>query len=535
MVFFYNEDSKFNFSPIYIRIQLLIYLIVLLGAIYSGKLIYLVFSDGNQDVKKTAYVKKIHYKYNILDRNESIIATSLPAMSVAINPQKIVDFDYAISELMKVFPDLSKKELIKNLSNKQKKFVWIKRNITPKQNEMLNEAGIPSLFFEKDYVRIYPHKNLTSFVAGYVDVDQNGLAGIEKSFNDYLKEKELKLTIDLRLQNILYNSLTEQIEKFSAIGGLGIIADVTNGEILALSSLPDFDPHAPSNNKKEEMFNRVSLGVYELGSVFKPITIASALDSNSITVNEKFDSMPPLKIGRHLINDFVSSKDRMIDAENVLVKSSNIGTARIALKMGIQKQQEYFRKFGMFDYISIGLPEKAYPLWPRTWSEINSVTISYGHGAAITPLHLVQTVAAIVNKGEKCKLHLVYTDAPNECEKVLRRETSKKVAKMMREVVVRGSGRRADVDGYCLGGKTGTSIKVYNGRYDRTKNISSFIGAFPMYDPKYIIFVSIDEPKGGKYETTGGAVSSSVAKKIVEEMIPIFGLESQSEKCFFVD
>lgn len=498
---------------------------------------YIFLGKNEIEVKKKPYIKKIHYRNEIIDRNDNILATSLPIVSIAINPQKIIDLDYALNSLLKIFPSLEKKTLLKQLNDKEKKFIWIKRNITPQQQELLNEAGIPGIFFEKDYTRIYPHKNLTSFILGYTDIDQNGIAGIEKSFDTFLKEKntKLKLTIDVRLQNILYNSLKEQIENVSAIGGLGIIADVTNGEILALSSLPDFNPHKPSNHKKEELFNRVSLGVYELGSVFKPITIASALDSKSITPDEKFDSLPPLKIGKYSINDFVASKDRMIDPETILVKSSNIGTGRIALKMGIEKQKEYLKKFGMFEAISIGLPEKAFPLWPKTWSDLNSVTISYGHGAAITPLHLVQTIAAITNNGKKCNLHLVLDEniVNNNCEQIIKPETSKRVRKMLREVIVKGSGKRAEVDGYCLGGKTGTSIKIYNGRYDKTKNISSFVGVFPMYDPKYIIFVSIDEPKGGKYETTGGYVSASIAKNIIEQMIPIFDLEEDRESCVF--
>jgi cell division protein FtsI (penicillin-binding protein 3) len=520
-----------------IRLQILIYFIAFLFCVYSGKMFYIFFGIEKVETKKSTYIKKINYRSEIIDRNDNILAVSLPVISIAINPQKIIDFEYTISSLTKIFPEIDKKNLIKQLSGTEKRFVWIKRNISLKQQEMLNEAGLPGIFFEKDYTRIYPQKNLLAFVVGYTDVDQNGLSGVEKSFDNLLKEKneKLKLTIDLRLQNILHNELSEQIKNVSAIGGSGVIADVTNGEILALVSLPDFNPHKPSLYKKEELFNRISLGVYEFGSVFKPITVASALDTKAIGINEKFDSMPPLKLGKYSINDFVTSKDRMIDPETILVKSSNIGTGRIALKMGIEKQKEYLRKFGMFEPILIGLPEKAYPLWPKTWTDLNSVTISYGHGGAVTALHLIQTIAAIVNDGQKCKLNLIINDSlPNpECEQVIRKDVSRKMRKMLRNVVVMGSGKRAEVEGYCLGGKTGTSIKIVNGRYDKTKNLSSFVGAFPMNDPKYVLFVSIDEPKGGKYETTGGAVAASIAKKIVEQMIPIFGIEDERERCFF--
>lgn len=527
-----------NFSQVKLRVKILIIFIIFLCIAYTSKLFY-----PNNQIEESIKTKTLEYKKvnnqrkNIVDRNGILLATSLPVQSIAINPQKIVDLNYTINTLKTIFPELKKNNTLFKQFSGQKKFVWIKRNITPKQEKKLNIAGIPSLLFEKDYVRIYPYNKTTSFITGYVDVDQNGMSGVEKKFdsllsNYYNQKSELKLTIDIRLQSAIEETLLQHIKETQADGGLAIVADITNGDILSLNSLPNFDPHNPQKNKPVELFNRASLGVYELGSVFKPITIASAIDSHSITLTELFDSMPPLKIGKHSINDFVTSRERMINAETVLVKSSNIGTARIALKMGIDKQKQYIEKLGLMKNIDIGLHEKGHPIWPKHWSEINAVTISYGHGFAITPLHIVQALSTIMNDGLKCNLHINTIEETN-CEQTINPKTSIIMRKLLREVVVRGSGRKAEMAQYCLGGKTGTSSKIHNGRYVKNESIASFIGVFPIYDPKYIIFVSIDNPKGGKFTTTGGAVSAPIAHDIIEKMIPIFNLLPDEAKCHF--
>ena len=539
-----KEKNKYNKNPIIgidfqqvkVRARILIFFIIILDILYTGKLFYSTKpEEQNNKITNIEFKKINNQRANILDRNGLLISTSLPVQSIAINPQRIIDIKKTIQELETIFPDINKNNKFSKQLSTQKKFVWIKRNITPKQEKKLNIIGIPGLLFEKDYVRVYPYNNTTSFITGYVDIDQNGVSGVEKTFNSLLQKNQnekLELTIDIRLQSAVEETLKQHIHETNSDGGLAIVADITNGEILSLNSMPNFDPHDPYKAKPEELFNRANLGVYELGSVFKPITIASAIDSRSINLTELFDSMPPLKIGKHSINDFVTSKERMINAETILVKSSNIGTARIALKMGVEKQREYIEKLGLFKTINIGLYEKGYPIWPKHWSEINAVTISYGHGFAITPMHLVQALSSIINNGSRCNLHINKIETPN-CEQVINPKTSQIMKKLLREVVVRGSGKKAEMKNYCLGGKTGTSSKIHNGRYVKNESIASFIGAFPMYDPKYIIFVSIDNPKGGKFDTTGGAVSAPIAHDIIEKMIPIFNLLPEEEKCYF--
>ncbi len=531
-----NPIIGIDFRRVKLRAKIFIFFIIIFGILYTGKLLYSIRADERKNKITNVEFKKINnQRANILDRNSLLISTSLPVQSIAINPQKIIDINKTIQDLETIFPDINKNnKFFKQLST-QKKFVWVKRNITPKQEKKLNIIGVPGLLFEKDYVRVYPYNNSTSFITGYVDVDQNGISGVEKTFNSFLRNnpnEKLELTIDIRLQSAVEEILKQHIDETNSDGGLVIVADITNGEILSLSSMPNFNPHDPQKAKPEELFNRANLGIYELGSVFKPITIASAIDSHSINLTELFDSMPPLKIGKYSINDFVTSRERMINAETILVKSSNIGTARIALKMGMGKQREYIEKFGLFKTIDVGLYEKGYPIWPKTWSEINAVTISYGHGFAITPMHLVQAMSSIINNGLKCNLHINKIKAQH-CEQIINIKTSQIMRRLLREVVVRGSGKKAEMKNYCLGGKTGTSSKIHNGRYVKNESIASFVGIFPMYDPKYIMFISIDNPKGGKFDTTGGAVSAPIARDIIEKMIPIFNLLPEEEKCYF--
>lgn len=532
-----------DFSIIQSRIKLLISLLTIIVFIYSSKLIYSVFVNEEKP-QNLQYKQAKNLRGNIFDRNGHLLATSLPIISLAANPQKIIDPPFATSQLVKIFEDLNYEKLLKQLSS-QKKFIWIKRNVTPINEKKLNKAGIPGLLFEEDYVRIYPHSNTTAFILGYLDVDQNGIAGIEKKFDNLLKatgdNKDLHLTIDLRLQNVILQSLKKNIAEVEAEGGLAILTDINNGEILAMVSLPDFDPHNPSKYDHDELFNRASLGVYEFGSVFKPITVASALDFGAIKINDIFDVVPPLKISKYSINDFTVARTPTMDIATILAKSSNIGTVRIAMKMGVVKQKEYLQRLGFFDEIAVELPEISHAIFPRgNWSEISAATISYGYGSAITPFHLVQAIAAIVNDGYKCPLTLIKNENEVVCEQVISKKVSHLMRGLLRNVVANGGGSRAEpgkaINGgldYCVGGKTGTSNKIKNGRYYKNESIASFVGAVPMYDPKYLIFVSIDHPKGGKFQTTGGAVAAPIVRDIILNAAPILNLIPEPEKCFF--
>jgi cell division protein FtsI (penicillin-binding protein 3) len=532
-----SRISGVDFDVVQGRVKFSLFFIFILVLIYLGRIFFLKFEKDEVKPKNQTILKSTTMRNNIVDRNGNILATSIPVTSIAINAQKIINLDDTLTKLSMIFPDVKNDQtLIKNL-NLKKKFVWIKRNITPKQEQKLNQIGVPGIIFEKDYKRVYPYKNIASFITGYVDVDQNGVSGIEKSYNSLLdlnqsSEKELALTIDIRLQSGIDEVLREHIKKTSAEGGLVVVSDITNGEILAMSSYPNFDPNHPHGNKPEEMFNRATLGIYELGSVFKIVTVASALDSKSVKLTDTFDVTPPLRIGKHAINDFISSSNKIMNPEMILAKSSNIGTAKMALRMGIDKQKEYLDRFGMFKIADVGLYEKGRPIWPKVWKEVNSVTISYGHGFAVTPIHLIQAVSGILNKGSLCNPHIGLEDDAL-CKDVISEDISMKMRKLLRNVVLNGGGKKANVDKYCVGGKSGTSSKIHNGRYIKSESITSFVGVLPMYNPKYIVFVSVDNPKGNRFETTGGAVSAPIVHDVIERMIPIFDLLPEEERCFF--
>ena len=401
----------------------------------------------------------------------------------------------------------------------------------------MHNLGIPGLYFTKDEKRIYPHGSLFSHAVGFVDIDGRGLAGFERYLDDDLKnspQQHIQLSLDARVQTILKDELLKAVEENSAAGGSGVIIDVKSGEILALVSLPDFNPHNVEKASDRQRFNQITLGTYELGSVFKILTSTMALDLKKVNLNDAFNVSMPLQIGRFKINDY-KGKGGMLSVPEVLMYSSNIGTAQIAALCGIKNQQEYLRRFGILDELSVELKEVAKPRYPskKRWNEVSMVTISYGHGIAVTPLHLAQAVATVVNGGYKVKPTLHKVDPKEiEREQVISEDVSMLMRKMLRLVVTGGSGKRANVEGYFLGGKSGTAEKISGRRYNKNLNLSSFIAAYPIHDPKYVIMVLIDEAKPNKSNhgyTTGGMVASPVAGEVVKRISPLLNVYPENE------
>jgi cell division protein FtsI (penicillin-binding protein 3) len=547
----FSNDFSVKEDLLKIRIKFIFFCFCSLGFIYSFKFFYSIFFVDNvvKSSNVNSFAESKLFRRNIYDRNGVLIASSIPVTSIAINPNHIFDRDEAIKSIIKIFPELSYDGLLKSFSS-GKKFVWIKRNILPEDERLINQAGIPGLIFEREFMRIYPHSNVASFVLGYVDVDQNGIAGVEKNFNDFLFLNDLYLSIDIRIQNIAFNALKKHVKLRNADGGIIIIADLKKSEILASVSLPDFNPHYPSRYKEEELFNRASLGTYELGSIWKPMTVASALDAKVIKIDDKFDITPPLRIGRNSINDFVPPRDPIVDIKEILKRSSNIGTSKIALKMGANLQKEYFKKFGFFDSLDIGIPEVSKNIFPKKIPDISVATMSYGHGFAITPMHFIMAFASIVNGGKLCKLSFIKRGTNNGllssafddkivCHEVISKKVSNQMRGLLRAVVEHGGSRRADaklgeIDNYCVGGKAGTAIKIKNGKYTRLEDLTSFVGAFPMYDPQYVIFVNLDTPRGAnRFENTGAFAAAPIAKDFIDQILPILELKIEREKCFF--
>ncbi|BDW90110.1 MULTISPECIES: peptidoglycan D,D-transpeptidase FtsI family protein [Thalassospira] len=470
---------------------------------------------------------------DIVDRNGMLLATDLPTNSLYADARVVKDPVESADLLLTVLPDLDRDSLIRHLSSR-KAFVWLRRNLTPEQQYDVNSLGIPGLNFQREERRVYPHGRLLSHVLGFTDIDNNGIAGAEREFDNELRINNgpLELSLDTRVQYALAEEVENAMETYSAVGAAGLVMDVYTGEVVAMTSLPNFDPHRPGQAPADARFNRSTLGVYEMGSVFKLFNTAIALETGTSTLNSVYDATEPLAIGGFRIRDY-HGENRWLTLPEILVHSSNIGSARMAMAFGGETQQKYLKKLGMLDKPQIELPEVGGPLVPNPWRDINTMTISFGHGLAVTPLQVVSGISTLVNGGIRRPATILKQDGAPAGERVFSQKTSELLRRLMRLVVTDGSGKNAEVAGYFLGGKTGTSEKLVNGRYVKNARMSTFVAAFPMQDPKYVVLVTLDEPKGTK-ETygfaTAGWVSAPAVGKVVTRIAPLLGIEPANAK-----
>ena len=410
-------------------------------------------------------------------------------------------------------------------------FVWLKRNLTPRQQSELNALGIPGLYFLREQKRVYPHGPLAAHLVGFTNIDNRGIAGLEQSFDDLLRgaNNPLQLSIDIRVQHVLNQELQSAMQEFQGVGAAGIVMDAKTGEIVAMSSLPSFDPGAPGAASDDARFNRATLGVYEVGSVFKIFTTAMALEAGAVTLESGYDTSNPIRIARFTINDF-HPKSRWLSVPEIFMYSSNIGSVHMAMEVGTQGQQRFLGELGLLRAATLELPEVGQPMTPATWREINTMTIAYGHGIAVTPLQVTRAMAAVVNGGKLLPPTLLKR-MPGETvpgRQVLSANTSAQMRWLTRLVVQHGTGRKADAKGYLVGGKTGTADKLSpSGGYDDDARIASFLAGFPMDDPRYVIFAMVDEPKPTEAThgyATGGWVTAPVVGRVVERIAPLLGI-----------
>ncbi len=512
----------------------------LMGAAFfvvGVRLFDLVVFNANEDLRRAAAREiarpSTMSRADIVDRNGILLATNLKTASLFANPRKISDPAGAASRIAEILPSLSEEVLAAKLAA-DKSFVWVRRNLTPRQKFEINRLGIPGLEFEDEERRVYPHGRLAGHIVGFTNVDNVGLAGIEQSMEAAISggKAPLKLSIDIRVQQIVRQELSGQIEKFKAIGGGAIVMDVRTGEVVSMVSLPDFDPNAPAQAPDETRFNRITLGVYELGSVFKIFNHAIALETGSANMAKRYDATKPIRISRFRISDF-HPENRWLTVPEIFKHSSNIGSAKMALDFGSETQRKYLGHLGLLRKTSIELPENAQPMYPSRWREINTMTIAYGHGIAVSPLHLTSAVAATVNGGILRPATLVRATAKETGGvQVFSAETSDKMRRLLRLVVENGTGRNAEAPGYLVGGKTGTAEKQVNGGYKRNALISSFVGVFPASDPRFVVYAMIDEPKGIKESygyATGGWTAAPVVGSVITRMAPLFGIAPLDE------
>jgi cell division protein FtsI (penicillin-binding protein 3) len=490
-----------------------------------------LFEDGIEPriAEQPSLAAPIAERADIVDRNGVVLATSLATASLFANPHQINDVDEAAREVAAVLPGVSIPEL-KTKLGADKSFVWLQRDLTPRQRLEINRLGITGLYFQSDERRVYPMGALTSHIVGFTDIDNKGLAGIEQSFDDVLAggRHPVQLSLDVRIQEILRQELARGIEDFDGIGGAGIVLDARTGEILAMVSLPDFDPNQAASAAPDQRFNRATLGIYEMGSTFKVFNTAMALDSGKVRMTDAFDASRPITIGRYTIHDF-EPMHRALTVPEIFMYSSNIGAARIAIDVGIETQKAFMAKVGMLRQVSLELPELGKPLYPLQWRPINSMTIAFGQGIAVSPVHVVSGVAAMVNGGLMRPATLIKR-SPEEVsdgQRVISEATSQKMRELLRLVVQAGTGKSAEVPGYLVGGKTGTAQKQKGRGYRSNARLASFVGAFPMNAPRYVVLAMVDEPKPNAHSygfATGGWVAAPVVNRIVQRMAPLLGM-----------
>lgn len=516
--------------------------LILLGmcvAIAFGGISYRMVSLGLSGVdaapmgaSQAAVTRGEERRAEIVDRHGMLLATDLTMASLYADPTIVPDKEYTALKLAEIFPELDMDAIYSDLQ-RQGRFVWIKRNLHPQEQDAVLDLGIPGLAFKNERKRAYPHGRSLAHVVGMAGVDNNGLMGIERSFNRALVSHDaepLQLSIDLRVQTAVVEALREEVEEHQAIGAAGLVMDIHTGELLALASLPDFDPNVPASIQAEDMFNRATLGVYELGSSFKTFTFASAFEHDVIKMDHVYDATKPLKIGRFSIRDH-HPKERWLTVPEVFMYSSNIGTARIADVMGAELQREYLGKLGLYDTVELELPELGTPMLPERWGRVQNMTVSYGHGIAVSPLHVARAYAILANGGTFVHPTLVKGQGRMEGQ-VIAPETTEVMNKMLRLVVAEGTGKQADVPGYMVGGKTGTAEKAGAGSYERKRMVTDFVGVFPMHKPRYVVMTMIDEPKGSKASwgyATAGWTAAPAAQDIISRIAPMLGIKPVDE------
>ena len=472
---------------------------------------------------------------DIVDRNGILLATSLKTASLFANPRVIPNAGEAAARLVNVLPALDEEKTRSRLGDGHS-FVWIRRHLTPRQHYDVNRLGIPGLEFQSEERRVYPAGKLVSHVLGHTNIDSKGQMGIERKFDGELTNRQtpLQLSLDTRIQHTLRRELLRSMVEFSAVGAAGIVMDVNNGEILGLVSLPDFDPNQLDSVNAEARFNRVTQGVYEMGSTFKIFTTAMALDLGKVTMRGGYDATDPIRISRYVIRDF-HAKKRWLSVPEIFMYSSNVGAAKMAMHVGPTGQRVFLKNLGLLEPSPVELAEIGAPLVPARWRDINAMTISFGHGIAVSPIQLTASVAAMVNGGILYNPTIIKRTAgqPLVGKRVIRAKTSDKIRRLMRLVVAHGTGRNARAEGYLVGGKTGTAEKVVGRRYKAKALMSSFVGAFPMNAPRCVVFAMLDEPSGTK-ETrgyaTGGWVAAPIVSRVISRIGPMLGMRPVDEE-----
>jgi cell division protein FtsI (penicillin-binding protein 3) len=516
-------------------------------AIIGGKLIWLGAKPEQHGIKRAATEAVSRVRPDIVDRNGDILASDIKIDSVFAEPRRIIDKDEAVELLTAVLPDVNARELRERLGSR-KGFVWVKRGISPKEREEVFRLGLPGVGFIQENKRVYPNGPVAAHVLGFTNTDNIGIAGIEKYIDSSTgladlagaglpmtaaDLKPIKLSIDIKATHAVRDELLKGIDRYKAKAAAAAILDVNTGEVIAIASVPDYDPNNPVDALEPTRINRMTVGVFEMGSTFKALTLAMAIDARKVTVNTRVDARGALRYGRFAIHDF-HAQNRALTISEVFTYSSNVGTARTALMVGVEGHKAFLRKVGQLDRMRTELPESAEPIVPRNWGDLNTMTIAFGHGLAVAPLQAMMAVGALVNGGQLIKptfLMRTEAEARANAPAIIRPETSEAMRYLMRLNAEVGSARTINVRGYFPGGKTGTANKVVNGRYSNDRVFTTFTAILPADKPKYLFLTVYDEPQG--VPETGGARTAAynagaTTGRIIERVTPLLGLPPRS-------
>ena len=543
-----GRKSRGNLTKARIR-WVIVALVLVLGTV-GGRLIQLGATVTDSTIEGVARDVITASRPPILDRNGLEMAVDIRVPSLFAEPRRIIDVEEAVQKLRTVLPDLNEDWLRKRLTG-DKGFVWVKRELTPAIRDRIFQLGVPGLDFVTESKRFYPSGQEASHILGAVNIDNQGTMGIEKHMDDdslamlqsigLARGNEMtpvSLSVDLRVQHVMYEQLQDALVRYKAVAAAGVMLDIKTGEVIALASLPDFDPNNPStlfqdyNGVKNDRFNRITSGIYELGSTFKTITLAGALDSGKVRITDKFDARFGVRFGRFTIDDF-HGKHRVLSLPEVYKYSSNNGTIKIMQQLGKDDFRAFLSKIGMDKPVPFELPEMRKPKVPEKFSEIVAATSSFGHGLSVSPLHMARAVAAFVNDGYMVPPTMYKrseAEARQLYEPVISPATSAEVRYLMRlnAIGAGGSGSRMNkiANGYRAGGKTGTAEKVVNGRYSSNVNFNVFASAFPLDNPRYAMVIIVDEPKAENAQSgvTAGWNAGEVSGRIIQRAAPMLGI-----------
>ena len=518
---------------------------VLLGfALVGGRLVQLGMVETDQTIEGQTRDAIQASRPPILDRNGLEMAVDIRVPSLYAEPRRIIDVEEAVQKLRTVLPDLSE-DWLRNRLTGDRGFVWVQRELTPAIQEQVMRLGIPGVDFITESKRFYPAMNEAAHILGSTNVDNQGIAGIERHMDTesiaLLQELGLargnaltpvELSVDMRVQHVLHDQLMDAMTRYQAIAAAGVMLDIYTGEVIALASVPDFNPNEPATALVKDTFNRITSGIFEPGSIFKTITIAGALDSGSVRMNDQFDARYGIRFGRYTISDF-HGKNRILSLPEVYKYSSNIGTIRIMQAMGKDNFREFLSRLKFDERVEFELPEMRMPTVPATLSEVGAATASFGHGLSVSPLHMVTAYASLVNGGNYVAPTLYKRSVAESeplYERVISAETSADMRYLMRlnAISTGGSGSQMNraAQGYRVGGKTGTAEKVVDGRYSSSKVTNFFASAFPLDNPRYAMVIMVDEPKAENAQsgTTAGWNAGTLTGRVVQRVAPMLGV-----------